>query len=307
MVRPLKVGVQLPEVEYEYKWPQLAVMARTAEDIGLDSIWLGDHLMYRYEQPDQAPRGPFEAWTTLAALATVTSRVELGPLVASIGFHNPAMIAKMAATIDQISNGRFILGLGSGWHEPEYKGFGFPFDHRFSRFEESYAIIRMFFETGECDFQGTYYTIEGGLLFPKPVQPGGPPIMVGSRGPRMLAATLPHVQMWNGWYEDWDNNLDALVRLLREIDEVCERVGRDPQTLIRTVSPLVRMPGGRGRISDYPGQSGDNPLDGTNPMALANDLRAFAGIGIGHVQLVLDPITAESIRELKPVLDLLDV
>ena len=183
VVRPLKVGVQLPEVEYEYTWPQLAEMATVAEQAGLDSIWLGDHLMYRYARHEREPRGPFEAWTTLAALASVTSRVELGPLVASMGFHSPAMIAKMAATIDQISNGRFILGLGSGWHEPEYKGFGFPFDHRVARFEEAFTILRALLDAGECDFAGEYYTIEGGLLFPKPARPGGIPLMVGSQQP----------------------------------------------------------------------------------------------------------------------------
>jgi alkanesulfonate monooxygenase SsuD/methylene tetrahydromethanopterin reductase-like flavin-dependent oxidoreductase (luciferase family) len=307
MVRPLKIGVQLPEVEYDYSWEQLMEMAIVAEEIGLDSIWLGDHLMYRYRNVVRDPRGPFEAWTTLGALAAVTQRVELGPLVASIGFHSPAMIAKKAATIDRISNGRFILGLGSGWHEPEYKGFGFPFDHRVSRFEESFAIIRTLLETGECDFQGTFYTIEGGLLFPKPVRPSGIPTMLGSRGPRMMAAALPHVSMWNAWYEDWDNNTDGLARLLGEIDEACERANRDPNTLERTICPLVRMSGGTGRMSDYPGESSERPIDGTNPATLANELRAYAELGVGHVQLVLNPITADSIRELTPVLALLDV
>jgi alkanesulfonate monooxygenase SsuD/methylene tetrahydromethanopterin reductase-like flavin-dependent oxidoreductase (luciferase family) len=306
MVRPLKVGVQLPEVEYEYTWPQLAEMAKVAEEIGLDSIWLGDHLMYRYQRREREPRGPFEAWTTLGALAATTSRVELGPLVASLGFHSPPMIAKMAATVDQISNGRFILGIGSGWHEPEYKGFGFPFDHRVSRFEEAFTIIRTLFETGECDFHGDYYTVEGSLLFPKPVRPGGLPIMVGSRRPKMLAATLPYVEMWNAWYEDWDNNRAGLKRLLSEIDAACEQAGRDPKTLVRTVCPLVRMTGGRGRISDFPGQSGDNPIDGADPAALADELNAYAELGVGHVQLVIDPITAASIAELEPMLDILD-
>jgi alkanesulfonate monooxygenase SsuD/methylene tetrahydromethanopterin reductase-like flavin-dependent oxidoreductase (luciferase family) len=306
MVRPLKVGVQLPEVEYEYTWPQLAEMAIVAEQIGLDSIWLGDHLMYRYQRREREPRGPFEAWTTLGALAAVTNRVELGPLVASIGYHSPAMIAKKSATIDQISNGRFILGLGSGWHEPEYLGFGFPFDHRVSRFEEAFTIIRALLDTGECDFDGEYYKIDGGLLFPRPVREGGIPLMLGSRGPKMLAAALPYVEMWNGWYEDWDNNLTGLARLLGEIDAACEQAGRDPKTLIRSICPLVRMTGGRGRISDFPGQSGDSPLDGTDPAALAHELNAYADLGIGHVQLVIDPVTASSIAELQAVLDLLD-
>lgn len=306
MVRPLKVGVQLPEVEYEYTWPQLAEMAVVAEEVGLDSIWLGDHLMYRYARQEREPRGPFEAWTTLAALAAVTRRVELGPLVASMGFHSPAMIAKMAATVDQISNGRFILGLGSGWHEPEYKGFGFPFDHRVARFEEAFTILRAFLETGACDFAGEYYTIEGGLQFPKPARAGGIPLMVGSSGPRMLAATLPHVHMWNAWYEDWDNNRAGLARLMARIDAACEQAGRDPRTLVRTVCPLVRMKGGRGRISDFPGQSGDNPLNGEDAADLAEELRAYADLGVDHVQLVIDPINASSIADLAELLRELD-
>src|SRR3954466_11210255 len=110
-------------------------MARAAEEVGFDSIWVGDHLLY--EQPE---RGPWEAWTLLSALAAVTERVELGPLVACTGFHPPGLIAKMAATIDEVSGGRLVLGLGAGSNEPEYRAFGIPFDHRVSRFEESFAI-----------------------------------------------------------------------------------------------------------------------------------------------------------------------
>src|SRR5690606_32262111 len=108
----------LREVEYEYTWPQLLEMARIAEDIGLDSIWVGAHLMYPATATKPA-RGRYEVWTTMAALAAATERVQIGPLVASLGFHSPPMIAKKAATIDQISNGRFIFGIGSGWNEAE--------------------------------------------------------------------------------------------------------------------------------------------------------------------------------------------
>jgi alkanesulfonate monooxygenase SsuD/methylene tetrahydromethanopterin reductase-like flavin-dependent oxidoreductase (luciferase family) len=304
MPRPLKIGVQLPEVEYDYTWDQLATMARTAEDIGLDSIWLGDHLMYRYADTTKAPRGPYEAWTTLAALAAITSRVQLGPLVASALFHSPPMIAKKAATLDQVSNGRFILGLGAGWHEPEYRGFGVPFDHRFSRFTEAFTIIRDLFETGESTFHGEFYDIDGALLFPKPVQSGGPPIMIGSYGRKMLAHTLPHVPMWNAWSADYGNTRDGLADLLGLVDATCEMVGRDPKTLVRTVCPMVRMEGSSGRLSDYAGMP---PLiEGRDTETLAAELHAYAGMGIGHVMLVLDPITADSIAALKPVLDLLD-
>jgi probable F420-dependent oxidoreductase len=305
MPRPLKIGVQLPEVEYEYDWPQLKAMARAAEDIGLDSIWIGDHLMYRYDD-GRPPRGPFEAWSTMAALAAVTERVQIGPLVASLGFHNPAMIAKKAATIDRISNGRFILGVGSGWNEAEYRGYGFPYDHRASRFGEALAIIRELFATGESTYHGEYHDTEGAMLFPKPAQPGGPPLMLGSFGRRMLEIALPHVQMWNAWNHDYGNTRDGLADLLARIDAACEAVGRDPATLVRTVCPLVRMPGGTGRSTLFDDDEGDRPLDGSDPAALAAELTALAAMGIAHVMLVLDPITANTIAALEPTLRLLD-
>ena len=152
--RAVKVGVQLPEVERRVAWPELAEMARTAEAAGFDSIWVGDHLLY--DLPGGITRGPWEAWTTLAALAAVTERVELGPLVASIGFHAPAMLAKQAATVDGISGGRLILGLGAGWNEREYRAFGFPFDRRVDRFAEALTIISALLRDGRIDFDGEF-------------------------------------------------------------------------------------------------------------------------------------------------------
>ena len=139
--RPLNVGVQLPEVEREVRWPDLRAMAVRAEELGFDSVWIGDHLLYRPPGDDRA-RGPWEAWTLLAAIAAVTTRVTLGPLVAATAFHAPAMLAKQAATVDEISGGRLVLGLGAGWNETEFAAFGFPFDHRISRFDEAFTIVR---------------------------------------------------------------------------------------------------------------------------------------------------------------------
>src|SRR5436190_5892001 len=185
--RPLRVGIQMPEVEREVRWPEYVAMARRAEEVGFDSLWLGDHLLYRLA--DGSSRGPWEVWTMLAGIAAATSRIRLGPLVASTAFHAPAMLAKLAATVDEISGGRLILGLGAGWNETEFAAFGFPFDHRIDRFEEAFTIIRTLLQDGAIDFDGRYFQAREAELLPRPHTPGGPSLMVGSIGPRMLRIT----------------------------------------------------------------------------------------------------------------------
>ena len=302
MVRPLKVGVQLPEVERVVHWPELAEMAQLAERIGLDSVWVGDHLIYRDD--GQEARGPWEAWSLLAALAAVTERVEIGPLVASTSFHNPAMIAKKAATIEEVSGGRLILGLGAGWNKAEYDAYGFPYDHRVSRFEEAFTIIRELLTTGRSDAQGAYYALDRGELLPRGPRPEGPPLMVGSIGERMLGITLPHVAAWNAWGPWFGNTVDGYRELHATIDGHCRRVGRDPSSVERTVALIVALPGALGRGSSVSGER-FAPLDG-HPQSLAPALRSFAEAGVGHVQLVLDPITIDSIAALEPTLAALD-
>ncbi len=300
---PLRLGVQLPEVEYVVRWPELVAMARRAETIGLDALWLGDHLLYRGFGPDRTEaRGPWEAWTTLAGLAAVTSRIRLGPLVAATAFHAPAMLAKMAATVDEISGGRLVLGLGAGWNETEFRAFGFPYDHRVARFEEAFAIIRALLRDGAVDFDGRFYQVRDCELLPRP-RPGGPPLLVGSNGPRMLRATLPYVDAWNSWFADTGNTPEGAARLNAMVDEACTAVGRDPATLERSVAVLVRLTGGLGRAHADPEAAETPPLMGS-PEAIADGLLAYAEAGIDEVQLVLDPITEASIAELAPIVEL---
>jgi alkanesulfonate monooxygenase SsuD/methylene tetrahydromethanopterin reductase-like flavin-dependent oxidoreductase (luciferase family) len=302
--RPLGVGVQLPEVEREVRWPELRAIARTAEHAGFDSIWVGDHLLYRYR--DGSTRAPWEVWTTLAGLAEATDRVALGPLVASTAFHRPFMLAKLASTVDEISGGRLVLGLGAGWNDVEFAALGAPFDHRVSRFEEAFTIVRTLLAQGAIDFAGEYYTARDAEILPRPVRPGGPPLMVGSIGERMLAATLPHVAAWNAWYADTGNSPGGVPRLRAIVDAGCAAVGRDPGDVERTVAVQVRMPGGQGRImGDTAPRMAVTPLQGS-PEELAAGLRAYAAEGIGHVQLVVDPITEASVAALAPALELLD-
>jgi alkanesulfonate monooxygenase SsuD/methylene tetrahydromethanopterin reductase-like flavin-dependent oxidoreductase (luciferase family) len=302
MPRPLLVGVQLPEVEYEIPFGDLVDLAVTAEAVGFDSIWLGDHLLYDL---DVGPRGPWEVWTSLAALAARTERVQLGPLVASTSFHAPAMLAKQAATVDAISEGRLVLGLGAGWNEREYRAFGFPFDHRVGRFEEAFTIVRTLLREGTIDFDGRFHHVDRAVLHPRSPRPGGPPLLVGSTGPRMLSITLPHVDAWNVWWSDYGNTPEGFTIVKARVDAAIARAGRDDGSVAATCAVYVQVPGGSGRpMGDYP--IGDiEPLRGA-PAELAEHLRAFARAGATHVQLVVDPITRASIEGFAEVFALLD-
>lgn len=301
--RPLKVGVQLPEIEWVAPWRELARMAITAERVGFDSLWVGDHLLYRY--PDEPPKGPWEAWTLMGALAGITERIEIGPLVACTSFHNPAMIAKKAATLEEVSGGRLILGLGAGWNEAEYSAFGYLYDRRASRFEEAFTIIRRLLRGEEVTFHGEFYDVEDCLIVPLGPRPEGPPLMVGSGGERMLDITLPHVQSWNAWYAWFGNRPEGLAPWMEKVDAACRRVGRDPAAVERTCAVYLQLPEGQGRPTLAKEDSAIPPLTGS-PRELADSLRAFAGVGIGHVQIVLDPITADGIASLAPMLEELD-
>jgi alkanesulfonate monooxygenase SsuD/methylene tetrahydromethanopterin reductase-like flavin-dependent oxidoreductase (luciferase family) len=276
-------------------------MTRLGEQVGFDSVWVGDHLLYR-DEPHGA-RGPWEAWTTLAGIAASTSRIAIGPLVACTSFHNPAMLAKLAGTVDEISGGRLILGLGAGWNETEYRAYGFPFDRRVARFAEAFTIIRSLLRDGKVDFAGEFYSARDCELVPRP-RPGGPPLMVGSIGERMLELTMPYVDCWNAWYSWTGNRPDGVAPLRAKVDAACVAAGRNPGDVERTVAVLVRLPEATGRGADDLAEQ-VTPLEGT-PEAIADGLRAYARQGINHVQLVIDPITEASLEALGPVLENLD-
>ncbi|HXV70586.1 MAG TPA: LLM class flavin-dependent oxidoreductase [Acidimicrobiia bacterium] len=291
----MKIGVQLPEVERPPSWSDTRAIALAIEDCGFDSIWVGDHLLYRDER---GTKGPFEAWTSLAALAEATSRVELGPLVAATSFHSPAMLAKMAATVDDISGGRLILGLGAGWNEVEYDAFGFPYDHRVSRFEEAFTIIRTLLREGSIDWVGEFHTLRDMELVPK-ARPDMK-ILIGSNGPRMLRATMAHVDMWNSWFDGFGNRVEGLAELSGLVDEACAAVGRDPAEVERTVALYVQLQGGGGRRPGDAERGTAPPISGSRS-AVADHLRTFEDAGISHLQIVLDPIDVASVEELAEI------
>jgi alkanesulfonate monooxygenase SsuD/methylene tetrahydromethanopterin reductase-like flavin-dependent oxidoreductase (luciferase family) len=284
-----RIGVQLPEAERPVGWPEYLAMARAAEEVGFDSIWLGDHLLYR-EGGEES--GPWEAWTMLAALAGVTERVELGPLVACTAFHPPGLIAKMAATIAEISGGRFVLGLGAGWNETEFRAYSLPYDHRVSRFEECFTVIRGMLAGERVNLDGRFIRVEDAVLEPRPAEP--PRLMVGSNGPRMLAATLPHVHAWNTWYSDYGNTPDGFAELNGRISEAARDAGRDPDEVERSACMLVAFDGASGERASTPGEQ---PVTGS-PAEIAAAMRALAEAGADEIIVVVDPITEESIRTL---------
>jgi alkanesulfonate monooxygenase SsuD/methylene tetrahydromethanopterin reductase-like flavin-dependent oxidoreductase (luciferase family) len=235
----------------------------------------------------------------LAALAAVTERVEVGTLVMCAGFRNPALLAKMADTVDEISGGRLILGLGAGWNEPEYRAFGYPFDHRVDRFEEALTIITGLLRQGHVDFEGTYYQARDCELRPRGPRSGGPPIMIGTTGKRMLGLTAWHADQWNVWYSHTGNRVEGVTSLLADLDAACAEAGRAPQGLERTVAVLAEVGPHAPSTMSVP------PLTGS-PAALASALRAYAEKGVSHLQVWLEPNTLAGIEAFAAVLETLD-
>ncbi|HWC05241.1 MAG TPA: LLM class flavin-dependent oxidoreductase [Methylomirabilota bacterium] len=306
--RPLKIGVELPIAVDKGRhgtprWSDVSRMARRAEEVGFDSVWIEDHLLFR---PDgRGSQGVWEGWALIAAVAAVTSRVEIGPLVSCMSFRNPAHLAKLADTIDEISGGRLILGVGAGWHEAEYRAFGFPFDHRVSRFEEGLGIVHALLRHGKVDFVGHYHEARECELQPRGPRPGGPPILIGSIGARMLRLAAHYADLWNAYFTHTKNHPDGVGPLRDRVDTACREAGRDPATLGRTAAVFVDIAPGRRASPPLPPHWAFAPLAGS-PERLADELRSYAREGIGHVQLWLEPNTLESLETFAAVLDLLD-
>ncbi len=278
----MKVGMILPMSDDDGAgtptWATIRGLARRAEDGGADSIWVYDHLLLRL---DGQASGIHEAWTLLAALAACTERVELGTIVLATAFRPPALLAKMAATLDAISGGRIVLGLGCGWHEPEFTAFGYPYDHRVDRFEEALEIVAQLIREGMLTFAGAYHRVDGCVILPR-----GPrasiPLMVAAKGPRMLRLAARHADAWNtAWFGLPD---ERLRRRVDDLHEACGDVGRDPTTLELTVGVTVRAEVDQAR--DQPGAPASLLAE---PGVVADALRAYAALGIGHVQLDVRP------------------
>jgi len=311
--RPLKVGLLLPDTENQYDgqtahWPQIASMALQAEGVGFDSVWVTDHLLHRTLPDGKAVaiggdlrynEGPWECWSLLAGLSAITSKVEIGTLVLCNSFRNPAILAKMADTVEDMSGGRLILGLGAGWNEAEYRAFGIPYEFRVDRFAEAIEIITSLLRTGQSDYSGAYYTTDDAVLRPRGPRPAGPPILIGTNSPRMLGLTARYADIWNTWFSQTSNSIDGLKRELAKVDTACRAEGREPSTLRRTACVAIE-------VAPHTPSTMDVPLVSGEPEAIADELRAYAATGISHAQIWLEPATPSGIEAFAKVLEILD-
>lgn len=284
----MKIGLMLPlGAEDTSGFTQLRAMAITAENSGLDSVWGADHLIFR-DGPEMS--GIHECWTVLSAVAAVTSRVEIGPLVLAVPFRNPALTAKMSAELDEVSDGRLILGLGCGWHEPEFDAFNYPFDHRVGRFEEAIRIIVPLLRGETVTFEGRWHTAADVELIPRPVRNGGPPILIAGKLPRMLRLVAEHASQWNGAWYGFPDQADELRTRLANLAGALKAAGRDPSTLTLTAGIFVAF-----------GDAGDDApkraIRGT-PSEIADALAGYAELGISHLITHVFPPTPDAVARL---------
>jgi FMNH2-dependent dimethyl sulfone monooxygenase len=280
----MQIGLVLPMSEADGpgadRWPQVRRLATHAEAGGIDSLWLYDHLVFRgLEAGGGGEAGLHEAWTLLAAVAAVTERAALGTIVLGTGFRPPALTAKMAATLDEVADGRLILGLGTGWHEPEYRAFGYPFDHRAGRFEEALEIIVPLTRGERVTFDGRWHRVEDAVLLPPPPRgtrlEGRMPILIAAKGDRVLRLTARWADSWNAaWFgvpdERWATRRADLERIL-------DAEGRDRDSLELTAGISV-------------GEAGASSLP-KDPDAIARALDRWRDEGVGTVQLSVGDIT----------------
>ena len=286
----MKVGLSLPQAADRGaeggSWAQIGRLARLADEGGADSLWVADHFFYRDEQVEI---GLHEAFTLLTAVAAVTTRVQVGPLVAATSFRSPGMLAKIAATLDSVAEGRLILGLGCGWHEAEYKSFGYPFDHRVGRFEEIVVAVRALLRGERVSVTGRWMELNDAVILPRPER--DIPLLIASNGPRMLDITARFADAWQAaWFAGPDDEFRSQRAALLE---ACERASRT-----RGIEIYVGV--------DATNEADDDPHLPIDASANADALGAWANEDVDHVQVRVHPgtytnfeIALEGIRRFK--------
>jgi alkanesulfonate monooxygenase SsuD/methylene tetrahydromethanopterin reductase-like flavin-dependent oxidoreductase (luciferase family) len=291
----MKIGVVLPMAEVDTPgvvptWPLVRGFAQEAERAGLDSVWVCDH--FWYAPPDGPIEGMHEGWTSLVATAAVTERVQVGSIVLCSSFRHPGLVAKMAATADDVSDGRLILGLGAGWHDSEYEAFGFPIDHRVDRFEDTLRILRPLLDGERVTVDGRYTSVRDAELVPRPRH--RVPILVAADGPRMLALTATYADAWNtAWYGAPD---DRMRHMFAAFDDALVVAGRDPAEVERTVG--IRIAGPEG----HPDEDDEAFVGSVDEVARVLD--EHESLGADHLIVGLEPIVDSSLEHLSAAMAL---
>lgn len=293
----MQLGLNLPYVEGSMdgqtpRWSDIRAMARTAEAIGFDALWVSDHV--GFGDPEGRWRGAWECWTLLSALAGSTENVALGPYVLAMPLRNPALLAKMAETLDEVSDGRVILAIGAGWNQPEFTSFGIPFEDRFKRFEDGLRVITDMLRDGRSTLDGRTIRTRSARLEPRGPRPNGLPLMVGANGPRMLRLTAELADHWNGGLR----SLDEVPALLEALESACRDVGRT-SPITKSVEVLVRT---LYAADDAPPEGREIRGDAET---LAAELRRFGDLGIDHLQVQLRPNSLAGVEAFAPVIDAL--
>jgi alkanesulfonate monooxygenase SsuD/methylene tetrahydromethanopterin reductase-like flavin-dependent oxidoreductase (luciferase family) len=303
-MRPLAIGLCLSTLEdvptgRPRAWAEIRSEAILAEELGFDTVWIPDEL---YWQPDDwpGPRGWWECVAMSGAVAASTSRIAVGTWVLSNLHRNPALSAKIAETLDEISDGRFLFGLGSGHAGKQGEAFGYPLDRTYARFNEGVQIIVSLLREGRADFEGEFHRAKDLEQRPRGPRPGAIPLMIGAGGPKMLRLAAQHADIWS-WYATESSLPEAFEPLLRDVDAACEEIGRDPTTLGRSIGVFVEPTDDHSAEATGLGV----PITGSAD-EIVETIRTFAAIGVSRLEIQPWPIGRASVEALGPVLDALD-
>ena len=301
-MRSLEIGLVLPMEESwtdgaTPRWAEIRELAVRAEQIGFDTVWVPDELLWR--PADGETRGWWECVAMTGAVAAATSRIKVGTWILSALHRNPGITAKVVETLDEISGGRFVLGLGSGHAGRQANAFGLPEDHVFSRFEEAIQIIVPLLRTGHADFEGTFHAARDLEQRPVGPRPGRIPIMIGAKGPKMLELAARHADIWS-WYVEERSDLDEFGPKLAAFEKACVDVGRDPSTVGKSAGIIVEPTSFTGAAEVLA-----TPIKGSAD-EIAEGFRRFAAGGFTQLELLLWPRTMAALEAMAPVLALLD-
>jgi alkanesulfonate monooxygenase SsuD/methylene tetrahydromethanopterin reductase-like flavin-dependent oxidoreductase (luciferase family) len=302
-MRTLEIGLVLPMEESwtdgaTPRWVEIRELATRAEAIGFDTVWIPDELLWRPADGDV--RGWWECIAMTGAVAAATSRVKVGTWIMSALHRNPALTAKGVETLDEISGGRFVFGLGSGHAGRQAHTFGLPEDHVYGRFAEAVEIIVPLLRHGRANFEGTFHAARDLEHRPVGPRPGRIPIMIGAKGPKMLRLAALHADIWS-WYVEERSDLEEFGPRLAALEAVCLEVGRDPATIGKSAGIVVEPTSFTGS-ADVLGI----PVRGSAE-EIADGFRAFRAGGFTHLEILLWPRTLAALEAMAPVFELLDI